>query len=88
MGKETILLNTYGESKGRSGSYSKNTQQTGRALMTPDEVRQMDNRNALLFIRGEYPIMDRKFDLLSHPNIRHTPHKGGAVYIHNNSVKE
>mgnify|MGYP003623809750 CR=1 FL=1 len=56
MGKQTILLNTYGESKGRSGSYSKNTQQTGRALMTPEEVRQING--ALLFIRGENVIQD------------------------------
>lgn len=84
MGKQTILLNTYGESKGRSGSYSKNTQQTGRALMTPDEVRQMDNKKALLFVRGEYPILDDKFDLMRHTNIRQTPHKGGRPYVYKN----
>jgi len=56
LGKETIDTNTYGQSKGRSGSYSINYQQSGRELLTPDEVRLLDNRYALLFIRGEYPV--------------------------------
>ena len=69
LGKETIDLNTYGKSTGHSGSYSTNWQITGRELLTPDEVRMLDNRKALLFIRGERPIMDEKFDILRHPNV-------------------
>lgn len=72
LGKETIDTNTYGQSKGRSGSYSINYQQSGRELLTPDEVRLLDNRYALLFIRGEYPVQDDKYDLLKHPNILYT----------------
>ena len=49
LGKETIDTNTYGQSKGRNGSYSTNWQLAGRELMTPDEVRMLDNRYALLF---------------------------------------
>ena len=64
LGKETIDMNTYGQSKGRNGSYSTNWQLSGRELMTPDEVRMMDNRYALLFIRGERPIMDLKYDIM------------------------
>lgn len=77
LGKETIDTNTYGQTKGRSGSYSTNYQQSGRELLTPDEVRLMDNANALLFIRGERAIMDDKYDLMKHPNIKHTE-DGGA----------
>lgn len=78
MGKETLDTRTYGQSKGRSGSFSINDQQTGRELLTPDEVRLLDNRKALLFVRGERPILDGKFDLTRHPNIRLTE-DGGAV---------
>lgn len=60
LGKATIDLNTYGKSTGHSGNYSTNYQISGRELMTPDEVRMLDNRYALLFIRGERPILDEK----------------------------
>lgn len=69
LGKATIDLNTYGKSTGHSGNYSTNYQISGRELMTPDEVRMLDNRYALLFIRGERPILDEKIDILSHPNV-------------------
>lgn len=72
LGKETIDTNTYGQTKGKSGSYSTNFQQSGRELLQPDEVRMLDNQNALLFIRGERPILDAKYDLMKHPNIRYT----------------
>ncbi len=82
LGKETIDMNTYGQSKGRSGSYSTNWQITGRELLTPDEVRMLDNRYALLFIRGERPIRDLKYDILRHPNIALTTDGGAHPYIH------
>lgn len=76
LGKETIDTNTYGQTKGKSGSYSTNFQQSGRELLQPDEVRMLDNQNALLFIRGERPILDAKYDLMKHPNIRYTEDGG------------
>lgn len=82
LGKETIDTNTYGQSKGKNGSYSINYQQSGRELLTPDEVRLLDNRYALLFIRGEHPIQDTKYDLLNHPNVRLTVDGGGQPYQH------
>ena len=82
LGKETIDTNTYGQSKGRNGSYSVNWQITGRELMTPDEVRMLDNRYALLFIRGERPVMDEKFDILKHPNVAFTTDGKGKPYLH------
>lgn len=82
LGKETIDTNTYGKSTGRSGSYSTNYQNAGRELMTPDEVRQLDNRYALLFIRGERPVMDMKYDLLKHPDIALTADGGAETYRH------
>lgn len=82
LGKETIDTNTYGKSSGRSGSYSTNYQNSGRELMTPDEVRMLDNRKALLFIRGERPILDEKYDLLRHPNIKFTADGDGMRYEH------
>ena len=78
IGKATIDTNTYGKSSGRSGSYSTNFQMTGRELLTPDEVRMLDNRYCILLIRGEKPIIDLKYDTFHHPNICYTP-KGGAI---------
>ena len=82
IGKETIDTNTYGRSYGTHGNYTTNMQNTGRELMTPDEVRMLDNKFALLFIRGERPIKDLKYDLLKHPNIKHTTDGGKEVYRH------
>ena len=82
LGKETIDTNSYGQSKGRNGSYSTNWQLAGRELMTPDEVRMLDNRYALLFIRGERPVEDLKFDILKHPNIALTADSGAEPYRH------
>ena len=82
LGKETIDTNTYGQSKGRNGSYSTNYQATGRELKTSDEMRMLDNEYALLFIRGERPVMDLKYDLTKHPNFKLTPEGGGKPYIH------
>ena len=82
LGKETIDTNTYGQSHGRNGSYSTNWQMAGRELMTPDEVRMMDNQYALLFIRGEKPVKDFKYDVVKHPNIALTTDGGAQPYIH------
>lgn len=82
LGKETIDLNTYGQSKGRNGNYSTNWQLTGRELMTPDEVRMLDNKYALLFIRGERPLQDFKYDILKHPNVALTTDGDAAPYQH------
>jgi len=83
LGKATIDTNTYGRSFGRNGNYSKNDQNAGRELLTPDEVRMMDNRFALLFIRGERPVMDAKYDILRHPNVAGTTDGGAKPYSHN-----
>lgn len=82
LGKETIDTNTYGKSSGRNGNYSTNYQISGRELMTPDEVGMLDNRFALLFVRGEKPILDLKYDLLKHPNIKETSDGGAPEYDH------
>ncbi len=82
LGKATIHTKTHGQSKGRSGSWSTNFQQSGRELLTPDEVRQLDNRYAILFIRGAKPVMDLKYELTKHPAIHYTVDGGGPPYIH------
>ena len=82
LGKETIDMNTYGQSRGRNGNYSTNWQITGRELMTPDEVRMLDNKYALLFIRGERPVMDFKYDILKHPNVAMTADGKAEPYRH------
>ena len=89
MGKENLDLNTYGKSHGRNGSYSTNYQQTGRDLLTPDEVRMLDNKYAILFVRGERPIKDLKYDILKHPNVALTTDGKAKPYLHgktNNAI--
>ena len=87
LGKETIDLNTYGQSKGRNGSYSTNWQLSGRELLTPDEVRMLDNRYALLFIRGERPVMDLKYNILRHPFIGYTTDGGAKPFLHGEDTR-
>lgn len=82
LGKETIDTNTFGRTRGRNGSYTTNYQLTGRELMTPDEVRMLDNNYALLFVRGERPVMDLKYDLHRHPNVKLTADGGQSAYLH------
>lgn len=82
LGKETIDLNTYGKSTGHSGNYSTNYQLNGRELLTPDEVRLLDNQYAILFIRGERPVMDFKYDVLKHPNVELSGDGKAKPYIH------
>lgn len=92
LGKETIDTNTFGKSTGRSGNYSTNYQISGRELLTPDEVRMLDNQYAILFIRGERPVMDFKYDILKHPNVAFTtdgkeePYKHGEVTIEHTTI--
>ena len=87
LGKETIDTNTYGQSRGRSGSYSTNWQLAGRELLTPDEVRMLDNQYALLFIRGERPIQDFKYDILKHPHVKLTTDGGAEPYRHGEDTR-
>lgn len=82
LGKETIDTRTSSQSKGRNGSFSQNFQQTGRELMTPDEVRRLDNKDAIVLIRGEKPVIDEKYDILKHPNIHRTEDGGAPPYLH------
>ena len=85
LGKATIDTKTHGQTKGKSGSYSTNFQMSGRELLTPDEVRKLDNRYALLFIRGASPVVDEKYDLMHHPAISRSSLGGAAPYIHHGS---
>ena len=82
LGKETIDTNTFGKSTGRNGNYSTNYQISGRELLTPDEVRMMNNKYALLFIRGERPVQDLKYDILKHPNVSMTADGKTEQYLH------
>ena len=88
LGKETIDTNSYGRSDGLRGNFSTNSQVAGRELLTPDEVRMLDNKYAIVFIRGERPVLDLKYDILSHPNIKLGTDGGAKPYAHNLGVLE
>ena len=82
LGKETIDTNSYGRSDGLRGNFSTNFQVAGRELLTADEVRMLDNQYAIVFIRGERPVLDYKYDLLTHPNISLGVDGGADIYTH------
>ena len=88
LGKATIDTRTHGKTKGRSGSYSTNYQNSGRELLTGDEVRLLDNDYALLFVRGERAVIDRKYDIMKHPNIKRTEDGGAEAYAHQRAVPD
>jgi type IV secretion system protein VirD4 len=87
LGKATIDTNTYNQSYGLRGNYTRNYQLQGRELLTPDEVRMLDNRFALLFIRGERPVKDLKYDIMKHPNVGRTADGKAESYIHGGTEK-
>jgi type IV secretion system protein VirD4 len=88
LGKATIDINTYGRSDGLRGNFSTNYQLLGREMLTPDEVRMLDNRYAILFIRGERPVLDLKYDILKHPNIHLSADGGGGIYKHQRTTEQ
>jgi type IV secretion system protein VirD4 len=87
LGKSTIHLKTYNRSMGKNGSYTTNNQITGRELLTPDEVRLIDNEYAIVFIRGAYPVIDKKYNLLKHPCFKQTSEGGNAPYIYEKKIR-
>jgi type IV secretion system protein VirD4 len=80
IGKETIDTSSYSLSQGRNGHYSTNYQRGGRELITPDEVRRICRRKAILFVASEPAVMDEKYDLLRHPAIRQTVDGGAPIF--------
>ena len=82
LGKETIDTNSYGRSAGMRGNFSTNYQVSGRELLTPDEVRMLDNKYAIVFVRGERPVLDYKYNIHTHPNVKLGADGGAAVYDH------
>lgn len=82
LGKQSLTYRTTSMGRGRNGSMSTSTQLMGRELMTPDEVRMLDNGKAIVLIRGEPPVIDDKYDLMAHPNIKETEDGGAPPYVH------
>ena len=89
LGKSTIDKKSSGETRGRQGSSSRNYDVLGREIMMPDEVRKMDNKKCLIFIRGFDPILDDKFSPFGHPMFAQSADGEGEPYVHvRNSVSE
>lgn len=81
LGKETERTVSHSIGRGNHGSSSESQQKAARDLATPDEIRRMSNDDALLLLRSEDPVVDRKYDLLKHPNIKLTTDGGAAPYM-------
>lgn len=82
LGKATIDKRSTGETRGRQGSSSRNYDVLGREIMTPDEVRKMDNKKCLIFIRGFDPVLDNKYNPFGHPMFSQTADGEGIPYEH------
>ena len=63
LGKETIDKRSSGQTLGEKGSSSRNYDVLGRDLMSPDEVRKIDNRYCVVFVRGFDPVVDEKYKI-------------------------
>lgn len=85
LGKETIRSVNNSRSYGKQGSHSMSWNKTGRELMTADELAVMDNKNCILFIRGEYPFFTEKYPYTKHPNYKYTGDASDKYYF---DVKE
>lgn len=81
LGKGTIDKKSTGETKGRQGSASRNYDVLGRELFTPDEVRKLDNKKCIVFIRGFDPIVDDKYVPFNHPRFAETEDGGGVAFV-------
>ena len=82
LGKSTIDKKSTGETRGRQGSASRNFDVLGRELFTPDEVRKLDNKKCIVFIRGFDPVMDDKYIPFRHPMFNQTADGNGKPYEH------
>lgn len=82
LGKATIDKRSSGETRGRQGSSSRNYDVLGREIMMPDEVRKMDNKKCLLFIRGFNPVLDDKYKTVGHPMFSQSADGNGNAYVH------
>lgn len=82
LGKGTIDKKSSGETKGRQGSSSRNYDVLGREIFTPDEVRKLDNKKCIIFIRGFDPILDNKYIPFAHPMFNQTADGKGEPYVH------
>lgn len=81
LGKETIDTTTTGDSKSyQNTSSSRNYQRTGRELLTPAELRRMDNKKCVVIIQGSRPAKDNKYNLEKHPNYSKITDGGGVGY--------
>lgn len=60
LGEMTIDTRNDGVTTGLHGSSSLNNQRAGRGLMTPGEVKRLDRKKCLIFMEGQYPILDWK----------------------------
>ncbi|MBR1744358.1 MAG: type IV secretory system conjugative DNA transfer family protein, partial [Lachnospiraceae bacterium] len=52
----------------------------GREILTPDEVRMLDNKKCLVFIRGLNPVLDNKYFTPKHPRFSQSADGSGEVF--------
>ena len=73
LGEKTISHNSLSTSRDKQHQktgYSNSDQIMARALMTPDELRRMDNDLCIIFVKGLRPVKANKFYYFKHPMVK------------------
>jgi len=85
LGTMTIYKRSQGKTYGQHGNDSSNVDVMSRELMKPDEVGRLSTKKQIVIIRGEYPVLDTKYQTQNSPKFKaavklgayiHTPNRG------------
>ena len=74
LGEKTIVRESVSINRDRDHKrqgYNESDQVMGRALMTPDELRRMDNNLCIIFVKGIKPIKSRKYYYFEYPTVKY-----------------
>ncbi len=73
LGKTTKRQQSTSVNHGRGGG-SESFQFTSASLLAFNEIREMDDNDCIIFLRGQKPFFKKKFDFKQHPRYSQTGH--------------
>lgn len=72
LGETTVRTRNISLSHGQKGGSSEGFGTSKRMLLTPEEVKDLDNKECIVIIRGLHPFRDLKYDFSKHPHFAET----------------
>lgn len=87
LGTETIKTYSSGVSFSKSNSSSQNYSFIKRNLMDRAQLERLSNDKCIVFVRGEYPFLAKKFPLQTHPNFKYTAEANKAENSYINPIE-